>query len=252
MARRPRPLRPIASAAAGPSVTRSTARITIASGACRSTTTAGSSSSCARGRAGGARLDHDPPEARGLPARLRSLRSPEGVGLRGGQDPLAHGRPGDRPEPPQVHAAIQNARAFLALRKELGSFDRFLWRFVEGAPRTNAWKSLREVPRGRWSRTPSAGRSASAASRSSARRSATPSCSPPAWSTTTRPTASATPRSLARERRPGRAARSNATTGRRPRGDPRDRRLRGRRRFVLVAAEVGPMILGRSSAGSWP
>jgi DNA-3-methyladenine glycosylase I len=46
----------------------------------------------------------------------------------------------------KVHAAIQNARAFLALRKELGSFDRFLWSFVEGAPRTNAWKSLREVP----------------------------------------------------------------------------------------------------------
>ena len=46
----------------------------------------------------------------------------------------------------KVHAAIRNARAFLALREELGSFDRFVWTFVEGAPRTNAWRSLKEVP----------------------------------------------------------------------------------------------------------
>ena len=46
----------------------------------------------------------------------------------------------------KVHAAVQNARSFLALREELGSFDRFVWSFVEGAPRTNAWKSLKEVP----------------------------------------------------------------------------------------------------------
>ena len=46
----------------------------------------------------------------------------------------------------KVHGAIQNARAFLALRAELGSFDGFVWSFVGGAPRTNAWKSLKEVP----------------------------------------------------------------------------------------------------------
>ena len=46
----------------------------------------------------------------------------------------------------KVKAAIQNARAFLALRKELGSFDRYLWGFVDGTPRTNAWKTLKEVP----------------------------------------------------------------------------------------------------------
>jgi DNA-3-methyladenine glycosylase I len=46
----------------------------------------------------------------------------------------------------KVEAAIRNARAFLALRKELGSFERFLWSFVESAPRTNAWKTLKEVP----------------------------------------------------------------------------------------------------------
>jgi DNA-3-methyladenine glycosylase I len=46
----------------------------------------------------------------------------------------------------KVHAAVQNARAFLALREELGSFDRFLWAFVGGTPRTNTWTRLREVP----------------------------------------------------------------------------------------------------------
>ena len=46
----------------------------------------------------------------------------------------------------KVEAAIQNARAFLELRKNLGSFDRFVWGFVLDGPRTNRWTSLREVP----------------------------------------------------------------------------------------------------------
>src|SRR5215467_6963632 len=46
----------------------------------------------------------------------------------------------------KVRAAIQNARAYLALRDELGSFDGFLWSFVGGAPRTNTWRALKEVP----------------------------------------------------------------------------------------------------------
>ena len=46
----------------------------------------------------------------------------------------------------KVEGAIRNARAFLELRKELGSFDRFVWGFVGGAPRTNAWRILKEVP----------------------------------------------------------------------------------------------------------
>jgi DNA-3-methyladenine glycosylase I len=46
----------------------------------------------------------------------------------------------------KVRGAVQNARAFLALRAELGTFDRFVWGFVGGAPRQNAWRSLRDVP----------------------------------------------------------------------------------------------------------
>ena len=46
----------------------------------------------------------------------------------------------------KVHSAVTNARAFLEVREEFGSFDRFLWDFVDGEPKVNAWKSLAEVP----------------------------------------------------------------------------------------------------------
>jgi DNA-3-methyladenine glycosylase I len=46
----------------------------------------------------------------------------------------------------KIAAAIQNARAVLAIRDELGSFDAYIWRFVGGTPRTNAWRSLAELP----------------------------------------------------------------------------------------------------------
>jgi len=46
----------------------------------------------------------------------------------------------------KVQAAIQNARAFLALQSQHGSFDTFLWQFVEGQPRQNAWQTLQDIP----------------------------------------------------------------------------------------------------------
>lgn len=46
----------------------------------------------------------------------------------------------------KVNAAITNARAYLALRDELGSFDQFLWQFVGGRPRRNQWESLSQLP----------------------------------------------------------------------------------------------------------
>jgi DNA-3-methyladenine glycosylase I len=46
----------------------------------------------------------------------------------------------------KIDAAIRNARAFLAVRDEFGSFDAYVWRFVEGRPRRNAWRSLAELP----------------------------------------------------------------------------------------------------------
>ncbi len=46
----------------------------------------------------------------------------------------------------KIQAAIQNARAFLALQSQYGSFDAFLWRFVDGQPHQNAWQNLQDVP----------------------------------------------------------------------------------------------------------
>jgi len=46
----------------------------------------------------------------------------------------------------KIAAAIDNARQFLAVQEEHGSFARYVWRFVEGQPRQNAWRALTEVP----------------------------------------------------------------------------------------------------------
>jgi len=46
----------------------------------------------------------------------------------------------------KVAAAISNAQAFLAVQREHGSFDRFIWSFVDGAPVHNAWTRLDQLP----------------------------------------------------------------------------------------------------------
>jgi DNA-3-methyladenine glycosylase I len=46
----------------------------------------------------------------------------------------------------KIASAIGNARAFLAIQEAFGSFDAYLWRFVDGAPVQNAWSELRQVP----------------------------------------------------------------------------------------------------------
>lgn len=46
----------------------------------------------------------------------------------------------------KVNAAVGNARAFLALQEEFGSFDRYIWNFVDGKPVVNRWRRQSEVP----------------------------------------------------------------------------------------------------------
>ncbi len=46
----------------------------------------------------------------------------------------------------KIDAAVTNARAFLAVVEAFGSFDDYLWRFVDGRPVTNAWKNETDVP----------------------------------------------------------------------------------------------------------
>ncbi|MDE0212919.1 MAG: DNA-3-methyladenine glycosylase I [Deltaproteobacteria bacterium] len=46
----------------------------------------------------------------------------------------------------KIAAAVTNARAFLRVREEHGTFDRYVWRFAGGRPRVNRWRSHEEVP----------------------------------------------------------------------------------------------------------
>jgi DNA-3-methyladenine glycosylase I len=46
----------------------------------------------------------------------------------------------------KVESAVTNARAFLGVQKEFGSFDAYIWQFTDGKPIQNAWKSMKQVP----------------------------------------------------------------------------------------------------------
>jgi DNA-3-methyladenine glycosylase I len=46
----------------------------------------------------------------------------------------------------KVESAVANARAFLAVQKEFGSFDAYIWSFVSGKTRRNAWRTLKQLP----------------------------------------------------------------------------------------------------------
>ena len=46
----------------------------------------------------------------------------------------------------KIEAAIKNGKAFLKIVKEFGSFDSYIWQFVDGKPIINRWKNLNEIP----------------------------------------------------------------------------------------------------------
>lgn len=46
----------------------------------------------------------------------------------------------------KINAAVQNARGFLKIQDEFGSFDAYIWRFVDRKPVANAWEELRQIP----------------------------------------------------------------------------------------------------------
>ena len=46
----------------------------------------------------------------------------------------------------KVEGAVKNARAFLAIQQEFGSFDRYVWRFVDGRPVCGRWRTQSQVP----------------------------------------------------------------------------------------------------------
>ncbi len=46
----------------------------------------------------------------------------------------------------KIRSAVTNAKAFLAVQEEFGSFDRYIWRFVSGKPIVNRWKTMKDLP----------------------------------------------------------------------------------------------------------
>jgi DNA-3-methyladenine glycosylase I len=46
----------------------------------------------------------------------------------------------------KLDSTVKNAKAFLAIQREFGSFDAYVWRFVGGAPRLNRWRSSKQLP----------------------------------------------------------------------------------------------------------
>src|SRR5262245_49844942 len=76
----------------------------------------------------------------------------------------------------KIESSVSNARLFLKTQDEFGSFDAYVWRFVDGRPIVNRRKFFKQVPPARPSPTPCPRTSAAAASASSAPPSATPTC----------------------------------------------------------------------------
>lgn len=46
----------------------------------------------------------------------------------------------------KIASTVQNAKSFLKIQQEFGSFDSYIWQFVDGKPIVNRWKSLSEIP----------------------------------------------------------------------------------------------------------
>jgi len=46
----------------------------------------------------------------------------------------------------KINAAIQNAKCFIEIKKKFGSFDNYIWKFVDYTPKVNNWNSLKEIP----------------------------------------------------------------------------------------------------------
>ena len=46
----------------------------------------------------------------------------------------------------KINSAVQNAQAFLQVQEEFGSFDRYIWGFVDHTPIQNGWETMRQIP----------------------------------------------------------------------------------------------------------
>ena len=46
----------------------------------------------------------------------------------------------------KIQSSVRNAKAFLKVQKEFGTFDSYCWRFVNGKPKLNKWRSIQQIP----------------------------------------------------------------------------------------------------------
>jgi DNA-3-methyladenine glycosylase I len=46
----------------------------------------------------------------------------------------------------KIESAVTNAKAFLKIQGEFGTFDDYIWRFVDGRPKVNSWRTMKKVP----------------------------------------------------------------------------------------------------------
>jgi len=84
----------------------------------------------------------------------------------------------------KVKAAIQNARGFLEIQKESGTFDTYIWQFVGGNPRKNSFEQLKDLPAKTTESEAMSKIYSNTVLNLSARRSATPLCRRLVWLTT--------------------------------------------------------------------
>ena len=91
----------------------------------------------------------------------------------------------------KIDSTVSNARAFLAVQREFGTFDAYLWELAGGSPRVNRWRSLDQLP-SRTAESDALSRDLSPDFDSSVQRSVMPSCKRSGSSTITRSIASDT------------------------------------------------------------
>src|SRR3989442_535772 len=97
-------------------------------------------------RAGGTQLVDRPQQAQGLQSRVQRLHPEKVARYSAARIDKLTTDPGIIRNRLKIAAAVKNARAFLAVQGEYGSFDAYCWQFVDGRPRQNRWKTMRQIP----------------------------------------------------------------------------------------------------------
>jgi DNA-3-methyladenine glycosylase I len=91
-------------------------------------------------------MGNDFAAARGLSSSLCGLRPKEGGAVYGEEKGQLLKNPGIIRNRLKIDSAVTNVQAFLAVQKEFGSFDRYVWQCVGGKPKVNRWACMSQVP----------------------------------------------------------------------------------------------------------